>query len=119
MYIQEYNCVTLNLIDVPNFLVVDREILNSNTHNLLLFNYIYVISVALFCILASWRLTSLDKMSAQLKRLQRKLLIQLIVQTFLPFLVFGVPSILYVYYMNRDWSPKAFSKFVLEQEANK
>lgn len=88
---QDYSCIGDYLYNISDFLIYDYDtVFRTTSWSQISFFIVFSFEVT-FCTVASFRATRLKHMSPQLAQLQRKFLIQLIVQTLVSFVVLCIP----------------------------
>ena len=89
---QQYSCVTPGLFNISGFIIYDNEILLGNTMILMVFFIPAGMFAGIYFLVMSYRAIHVAHMSAQLARLQRKLILTLILQIMIPILIVGIPT---------------------------
>lgn len=89
---QNYSCITDALLNIESIYVLDRNMVSKyGTPPLAILCNFYFIAEITFVFL-TYKTLNIGQMSPKLRKLQRRLLLQLTVQAFLPFLLICIPG---------------------------
>ena len=93
--LQQYSCITPDLFNISGFIIYDNLIFIENTMALMVLFLLSGSFAGVYFVVMSYRTIRVSHMSPQLARLQRKLIVTLILQIMIPLFVMGIPLSIY------------------------
>lgn len=88
---QEYSCITPRLLQIDTIVAFEKMEGLRKSFGLVLIDVIIFVVTMSFLTIGSWTATRTQNMSPALRQMQQKFLVQLCIQSFLPFFVVIVP----------------------------